>query len=927
MASPNALYIWNDKAGTGRNRFVLFRRTFSLLGPKTGYLSIFADTRYRLIVNGHTIGRGPARFFVSHPEYDPYDLTPYLRTGRNVIAVLVNSYGCATFHSQPSIGSLIVWGQAQDKTGRTVKFNTDDSWRTIESPGHRPDTPCLSFALNPAEFLDAQAMPVGWEQADFDDREWPFATPIRRQDHWGPLQARSIPLLDERKILPRRRLGTWAARTDPQEQIYSLMVTTSTGRSLHTHARVALWTHIFSPRSQQITFGVWQGRYWINGQPVTPVERKDLHLRQDFPATLHEGWNTFLVYATMDFDWWDFYLALPRAAELQLSAERRLDSAHTFLIGGPWEDELAEEADRMTLPLAALSDLSDKLGGWKHWPRESTANTPCRERAWKQFEKLDEQTDLQVHVPAYATKVSQDTLCLLYDFGNEVLGRPVIDFEAAAGTVIDLTYSERLKLDGSSDLHARPSMDMAERYLARDGRQQWQTFHPRGFRYLEVLIHGDMNAFRLLEVALTRAIYPADSTATFECSDPTLNEIWQLGRQTLPACMEDAYLNCPGRERALYVGDLLVQSQVSRSCLGDTRLFRRCLELLLLAQDEKGLIPAAAHGLAAAQRPDCSALLPQAMWQYWAYTGDATLFKNHLPRLKRLMKGLESLRAEGADLLDGSHLPPCFDSGYMDKAGITCTLNCLCQRAFFDAARIMRLIGQPELGRVYSDRAQSLLQTIRREFWDDRRGVFVDRQCADGAKPQPSVAANALAILYDIADKDQSAQAVSWLIDALRNHFPHPVTPSLAFYVLGALYRQGKALEAEEFIRQHWGPMLDHGAWTCWEHLLDEEQASRCHARSAFPTHYLSTQVLGITFPEPGNLRRVLIRPQPGSLAWARGIYPHPDGPIRVSWQRTAHQIALDYEAPPSIEVLTQLPYAQPANHPNDWKSPTDAQR
>ncbi len=612
-------FIWVDAEGTGRNRWGLFRTTFELAGmPAGGHLSIFADTRYRLVVNGRVLGHGPARFFPAKPEYDTIELAPALRQGRNAIAIVVNSTGGVTFHSEPSVGGLIAWGEVRDDAGNVVAIATDESWRAMESPGHRPDTHYMSFALNPAEQLDAQKMPPGWERPDFDDSGWPHAVLHAHPDHWGPLRPRTIPLLDESAVQPVRRLGAWAAREFPNEDVHSLMVVARGGKSLHTNARVAVMAFIHSPREQETTFGAWWGKYWVNGEPVQATSRRDDHLRRDFPLRLREGWNTLLVVETVKHDWWDFYLALPREAGLELGAEREIGSPHTFLVGGLWEDALADEADRVAWPIAEPGDLPETLGPWKLWPRGKKADTPCRERAWMILEHLQEhgQTSLPVAPTGGAA------LALLYDFGGEVLGRPVLDFTAEAGTVVDLAYTERLKADGTADVHWRYFVDMMERYVARDGRQTWQTFHPRGCRYLEVLVKGDLAAFQLHGVSLTRAAYPVEPVGSFECSDPTLNRIWALGPPTLRACMEDAYLDCPWRERGLYTGDFFVEFYSNLAAFGDTALFRRCIELFFQSQGDNGLIRPCPHGLPPGRHPDYSAILAQCLWHYWARTGD-----------------------------------------------------------------------------------------------------------------------------------------------------------------------------------------------------------------------------------------------------------------------------------------------------------------
>ena len=905
--AATAKFIWTDRGGRGRNRWALFRTAFELAGaPAGGCLSIFADTRYRLIVNGQVLGHGPARFFPAKPEYDTIDLAPALRQGRNAIAIAVNSTGGVTFHSEPSVGGLIAWGEARDERGNVAPIATDESWRAMESPGHRCNTHYMSFALNPAEHLDARGMPLGWERPDFDDGSWPHAVLHAHPEHWGPLRPRSIPLLDESAVRPARCLGAWAARPFPREEVYSLMLVAQGGKSLHTNARVAVMTFIHSPRDQEATFGAWWGKYWVNGELVQPISRRDDHLRRDFSLRLRKGWNSLLVYETVKHDWWDLYLALPREAGLELSAERQIGSPHTFLVGGLWEDARAEEADRVAWPIAEPGGLPETLGPWRPWPRGQKADTPCRERAWKSFERLEGhgQTSLPVAPSGGAS------LALLFDFGSEVLGRPVLEFTAAAGTVVDLAYTERLRPDGSADVHHRYYVDMMERYVACEGRQRWQTFHPRGFRYLEVLVKGNLAAFELHGVSLTRAAYPVEPIGAFECSDPLLGRIWALGPPTLRACMEDAYLDCPWRERGLYAGDFFVEFHSNLTAFGDTALFRRCIELFFTSQGEGGLIRPCPHGLPPGRHPDYSAILVQCLWHYWARTGDAAFLREMRGGLERLLEGLDALRAEGGELCDGSALNPYVDGPQAKRGGATCGLNCFIQRAFADGAGVLDLVGETSLAQRWRERAGRLAAAIRRSFWSETHRAFTEHPPAAVPDARPSPTANALALLYDIAESHQVQPALSWLIGSMRRNLRATnaqgetiatVGPYFAFYALGALYRHGRAAEAEDFIRASWGYILERGAWTCWEHWPRTD--SLCHAWSSAPTWYLSSAVLGVQFPEPGNPDVVRIAPRSGTLEWARGVYPHPRGPIRVEWRREGVKLHLQCECPDGVRV------------------------
>ena len=86
-------WIWtpgyDDAAAKGQ--FVLFRRTFELdQGPISEViLHVSADTRYRLYLNGESIGFGPAKSYLSRWYYDTFNIATHLKQGTNVLAAEV----------------------------------------------------------------------------------------------------------------------------------------------------------------------------------------------------------------------------------------------------------------------------------------------------------------------------------------------------------------------------------------------------------------------------------------------------------------------------------------------------------------------------------------------------------------------------------------------------------------------------------------------------------------------------------------------------------------------------------------------------------------------------------------------------------------------------------------------------------------------
>src|SRR6516225_9881031 len=71
-----------------RDEVVLhFRKVVELSGlPQHFYVDVSADNQFIFHVNQQWVGSGPSRSDLAHWRYETYDLGPFLRTGKNVLA-------------------------------------------------------------------------------------------------------------------------------------------------------------------------------------------------------------------------------------------------------------------------------------------------------------------------------------------------------------------------------------------------------------------------------------------------------------------------------------------------------------------------------------------------------------------------------------------------------------------------------------------------------------------------------------------------------------------------------------------------------------------------------------------------------------------------------------------------------------------------
>ncbi|MCX6952851.1 MAG: family 78 glycoside hydrolase catalytic domain [Verrucomicrobia bacterium] len=205
----------------------MFRRTFDVAEAKAARLEVHlsGDSRYLFFCNGELVGRGPAKGDVNHQFYESHDLTPHLRTGRNVLAALVLDMSRVA-HRPTQLGapcSVMTYagGFVLDGVLRQVKegatkdgveavddLSTDAKWRVAVDKAHRFQNEQTTFEGYQGYFEHrvSRFVPDGWNDVSFDDVSWPAATVLykaellaNRRDPTSPygLLPRMIPALEE----------------------------------------------------------------------------------------------------------------------------------------------------------------------------------------------------------------------------------------------------------------------------------------------------------------------------------------------------------------------------------------------------------------------------------------------------------------------------------------------------------------------------------------------------------------------------------------------------------------------------------------------------------------------------------------------------------------------------------------------------------
>ena len=914
----HARFVWFDRCGKGRNLHVLFRKTVDLdTLPRAAHLSLFADTHYQLFINGHFIEFGPVRFDPRFPLFDTHDLSAHLRKGKNVIAVLVNYFGHKTFKAIPNRGGVIAWGSIEKPNGCTIDLaTTEGSWLCLRSKSYLY-APKLSFALNAAERFREAPGEREWTGTSYDDSGWDPCLVLDHQDSWGALAPRSIPFMAGKTVPIDAIRGVYPL--DNNEQRYSFTLAAPNRGEIHTgenRSATALKTSVYSPVKQSVAIGTFWSDSWLNGKKLPmglPSPTRPLRYTQQWD--LNEGWNFLCGYIGLYQDGIDHYFAVPPGRGIVFSASA-CSADPVFLNYSPLFNLKDREGEFPFEP----GDATDRSITWNDADGREPGQSPCLESAWDAYgDPVEELTVAGLAGHTFTGDRYPQGFALMLDIGEMHLCFPRLSLSGVAGGVIDVTYSEHLCSDARHLLHGNGYYG-GDRIICTSDTLHWHPVHPKGARFLTITVRKTDGTVTLNSLTLRSARYPGEQQGSFACSDPLLTSVWSMCARTLAANREDAYVDCSGRERGMYLRDTIIQYFVSQAVYGDQALMQRCLQLYGQSPDATGKLRAVYPNEGDYTIADFSLNALEGYEAYWLGSGDRERIEKDWPALLHNLAWFNALADEREDLLldaqwdihkgiaahyGGFHGDLKVTPGHLDNSGIHCLFSCTYLTALLSGKNLARVVGDDESD--FDRRIAILQKSIPDRFWDSTHNAFSDNQL----HKRHSIHANLGALRAGVVDNDRLSLVQLHVKKHLASFFANGydpsdgviMSPSFAFYLLDGLYRGGMEALAEQCMRTGWGWALAQGMKTCPEYFSHHD--SLCHAWSASPAWYLSRYVLGVSYPWAPDCSKVRIDIRTTVVTSARGEVPHPNGVVRIAWHSENGKRVIDeLDLPPGVSIV-----------------------
>lgn len=421
---------------------------------------------------------------------------------------------------------------------------------------------------------------------------------------------------------------------------------------------------------------------------------------------------------------------------------------------------------------------------------------------------------------------------------------------------------------------------------------EWDVVMP--FRWIEI---EGLPAEYIPQKTVRRAAFPKhwdNNSASFACSDETLNRVWDLCRYSIKATMFAGVYVDGDRERIPYEADAYLNQLSHYYVDHDPSMARDTFDWLI--QNPTWPTEWAPHMVFMA-------------YADWMQNGDKEWISQRYESLKSktLMdrcgdSGLVQSNAKQMDWNDIVDWPPVERDGYV-RSEVNTVVNAFHYAAITKMAELAEVVGAYDDAEQYRNHAQQVKRIFNQELFDTNKRLYRDGADVD----HYSLHANFFSLAFGLVEKPNCQHIVNWLEKRGMR-----CSTYASQYLLESLFEQGADQAAVELMiapgDRSWRHMLDSDAtitWESWNEIV-KTNIDWNHAWGAAPANLLPRFVLGVQ-PLAAGWDHAKIRPCPSGLEFARGVVPTPRGPISIDWNRK-NSFSLKLKLSEGIAASVQVP-------------------
>lgn len=519
----------------------------------------------------------------------------------------------------------------------------------------------------------------------------------------------------------------------------------------------------------------------------------------------------------------------------------------------------------------------------------------------------------------------------IFDLGQEIAGVIRLNVKGPAGTRLQIRYAEMLHPDGrmmTENLRRARATDSYTMSGAATGESWMPRFTYHGFRYVEV---SGLTGGPGLE-AVTGIVLHNDTplTGSFECSDATVNRLYQNIVWTQRANFIEVPTDCPQRDERLgWMGDAQIYARTATFNADVQAFFGKWLDDLEEAQRDSGAYPDyAPYPMGHGQKGktfgtawmDAGVICP---WTMWKVYGDTTVVRRRYDSMARFMEFRVKSDPEKKGVSIGNPWGDWLSLG--ENTPVEFVDICYFAQSSAMMAEMANAIGKHDDGKKYGKLFDEVCAGFRKQWMNQDGSLKLDTQSAYVL----AISSGIMPINHVRSGSDRLAKKIA------DNGFRMTTGFLGTKPLLGVLSETGhhdlavRLFQSRKF--PSWCYEVENGATTVWErwdsftkeHGFDGVSGKNNAAMNSF-AHYafgavgewMFRNLAGIDTDGPGH-QRLILRPMPPSpdsnpdhkpIDWVKASYDSPYGPVRVHWKREREQFDYRVSIPANTSATVYLP-------------------
>lgn len=582
-------------------------------------------------------------------------------------------------------------------------------------------------------------------------------------------------------------------------------------------------------------------KLYINGSFVTQGPANSYHFCYPYQHVnitnyLHEGENILALHVYYHGKICRSY----NSGDHRQGLIAEIWSGNRQLLGECWKCTRAAEysSDHMIAYDTQFNEIIDnrkKIPDWKHKNYDDSS--------WEYaFLKEDDDhtfvlqeipnLEFEVKYPVFIRKLPNG---YLLDFGQELTGTFSMNALGQVGDEIGIYYGEELLTPDQVRSNMRCNCDYKDKLILAEGLNELDSFDYKCFRYVQLTTTSPV---KLSNFRVDYRHYPFghDITAC-PSEDALVKDIWEICKNAVMNCCQEAFLDCPHREKGQYLGDLTITAHSLYCLTGDTRLFKKALQDFANSTVIcKGMM-AVAPGNFMQEIADFSLLFPYQLLLYYKMTSDKAFLHSMLPVAEGIEAHFDTFQTENGllenvkdkwNLVDWpKNLRDDYDFELKKPIGDGChnVINALYIGMKQCIEEIKELLDIPHL-----KESMKLRTAFQDAFFCKETGLFRDSLTSTHS----ALHSNVFACFYNLQPEDNK-------IALFIREKGLCCGVYTAYFLLFALLNMGEKELAYELIvnksEHSWYQMLQDGATTAFEAWGKDQKwnTSLCHAWASAP--------------------------------------------------------------------------------------------